>query len=168
MLWLSDCGLIHKLSRVVKPGLPLKAYEDLEAFKLFILDVGLLSSMVRLDQSVLLDGNRLFSEFKGALTEQYVMQQLKTNKNLDAYYWTNDCGSAEIDFILDTGTDVLPLEVKATINLQSKSLKAYDEKFRPSHSIRTAMTDYKWENRLLNLPLWAVESLEEVLKYRKA
>jgi hypothetical protein len=163
MLWLSDCGLIHKLSRVTKPGLPLKAYEDLKAFKLFILDVGILSCMVRLDQSVLLDGNRLFSEFKGALTEQYVMQQLKTNKNLDAYYWTNDRGSAEIDFILDTGTEVLPLEVKAAINLQSKSLKAYHEKFRPSCSIRTAMTDYKRENRLLNFPLWAMESLEEVI-----
>lgn len=163
MLWLSDCGLIHKLSRAVKPGLPLKAYEDLKAFKLFMLDVGILSCMVRLDQSVLLDGNRLFSEFKGALTEQYVMQQLKTNKNLDAYYWTNDRGSAEIDFILDTGTEVLPLEVKAAINLQSKSLKTYNEKFRPSYSIRTAMTDYKWENHLLNLPLWAVESLEEII-----
>lgn len=163
MLWLSDCGLIHKLSRVTKPGLPLKAYEDLKAFKLFMLDVGILSCMVRLDQAVLLDGNRLFSEFKGALTEQYVMQQLKTNKNLDAYYWTNDRGSAEIDFILDTGTEVLPLEVKAAINLQSKSLKTYHEKFRPSCSIRTAMTDYKREKRLLDLPLWAVESLEEVI-----
>ena len=159
MMWLSDCGLVHKLSRVSKPSLPLKAYEDLKAFKLFLLDVGLLSCMVRLDQSVLLDGNRLFSEFKGALTEQYVMQQLKTNKNLDTYYWTNDRGSAEIDFIIGTGTEVIPIEVKAETNLKAKSLKTYYEKYRPANSIRTAMTDYKKESWLLNLPLWAVEYL---------
>jgi hypothetical protein len=159
MMWLSDCGLIHKLSRVNKPGLPLKAYEDLKAFKLFVLDVGLLSCMVRLDQSVLLDGNKLFSEFKGALTEQYVMQQLKTIKSLKTYYWTNDRGSAEIDFIIDTGTEVVPIEVKASTNLQSKSLKTYYEKFRPANLIRTAMTDYKKESWLLNLPLWAIEQI---------
>lgn len=160
MMWLSDCGLIHKISRVTKPSLPLKAYEDLKAFKLFILDIGLLSCMVRLDQSVLLDGNRLFSEFKGALTEQFVLQQLKTNTNLDAYYWTNDRGSAEIDFLIDTGKEVIPVEVKATTNLQAKSLKTYYEKYRPANSIRTAMTDYKQESWLLNLPLWAVEYIQ--------
>ncbi len=159
LLWLTDCGLIHKISRVKKPELPLKANEDLKAFKLFILDVGLLSCLVRLNQSVLLDGNRLFSEFKGALTEQYVLQQLKTIRRLDIYYWTNDRGGAEIDFVIDTGTEVIPVEVKAATNLQAKSLKIYYEKFRPVNSIRTTMTDYKKENWLLNLPLWAVEQI---------
>ena len=90
MLWLIDCGLVHKVQRVTAPNLPLKAYEDLKAFKLFMLDVGLLSCMVRLNQSVLLDGNALFKEFKGALTEQFVLQQLMTSHRIETYYWTNN------------------------------------------------------------------------------
>ncbi len=157
MLWLTDCGLVHKVHRVSAPSLPLKAYEDLKAFKLFLVDVGLLSCMVGLRQDVLLDGNELFKEFKGALTEQYVLQQLKTVKGLNVYYWTADRGTAEVDFVIDTGSDVIPIEVKAEQNLQAKSLKVYHEKFQPKLSIRTSMADYKKEEWLLNLPLWAVE-----------
>lgn len=157
MLWLTDCGLVHKIHRVSAPSLPLKAYEDLKAFKLFLLDVGLLSCMVGLRQAVLLDGNELFKEFKGALTEQYVLQQLRTIKGLNIYYWTADRGTAEIDFVIDNGKDVIPVEVKAEVNLQAKSLKVYREKFQPKLSIRTSMADYKKEDWLLNLPLWAVE-----------
>lgn len=157
MLWLTDCGLIHKIHRVSAPCLPLKAYEDLKAFKLFLLDVGLLSCMVGLRQDVLLDGNELFKEFKGALTEQYVLQQLRTIKGLNIYYWTADRGTAEVDFVIDNGKDVIPVEVKAEVNLQAKSLKVYREKFRPQLSIRTSMADYKKEDWLLNLPLWAVQ-----------
>lgn len=164
MLWLIDCGLVHKVQRVTAPNLPLKAYEDLKAFKLFMLDVGLLSCMVNLKQSVLLEGNELFKEFKGALTEQYVLQQLITLNNLDTYYWTNDRGSAEIDFLVDTGDEIVPIEVKAETNLKAKSLKSYYEKFSPEISIRTAMTDYKKEEWLLNIPLWAIEVLEEEIK----
>lgn len=161
MLWLIDCGLVHKVQRVTAPNLPLKAYEDLKAFKLFMLDVGLLSCMVNLKQSVLIEGNELFKEFKGALTEQYVLQQLITLNNIDTYYWTNDRGSAEIDFLVDTGDEIVPIEVKAETNLKAKSLKSYYEKFSPEISIRTAMTDYKKEEWLLNIPLWAIEVLEE-------
>lgn len=157
LLWLSDCGLIHKVHRVTAPNLPLKAYEDLKAFKLFFVDVGLLSCMVRLKQDILLDGNTMFKEFKGALTEQYVLQQLKTLKNVFPYYWTNDHGNAEIDFVIDNGDNVIPIEVKAEINLQAKSLKVYREKFNPNICIRTSMADYKKEDWLLNLPLYAVE-----------
>lgn len=164
MLWLIDCGLVHKVQRVTAPNLPLKAYEDLKAFKLFMLDVGLLSCMVNLKQSVLLEGNELFKEFKGALTEQYVLQQLITLNNIDTYYWTNDRGSAEIDFLVDTGEEIVPIEVKAETNLKAKSLKSYYEKFSPEISIRTAMTDYKKEEWLLNIPLWAIEVLEEEIK----
>ena len=160
LMWLSDCGLVHKVHRVTAPHIPLKAYEDLKAFKLFVLDVGLLSCMVRLNQKVLLSGNELFIEFKGALTEQYVLQQLKTLKNLAAYYWTNDRGSAEIDFLVDNGIDVMPIEVKAETNLKAKSLKTYCEKFKPNKAIRTSMSDYRQEEWLLNLPLWAVETLK--------
>jgi len=159
LLWLTDCGLVHVIHRVTKPHIPLKAYEDLKAFKLFLLDVGLLSCMVRLKQGTLLDGNLLFQEFKGALTEQYVLQQLKTMKGLQTYYWSNDKGNAEIDFVVDNGSDILPIEVKAELNLQAKSLKAYREKFNPPISIRISMADYKKEDWLLNLPLYAMNEL---------
>lgn len=159
LLWLSDCGLVNKVHRVTVPNLPLKAYEDLKAFKLFLLDIGLLSCMVRLKQDILLDGNEMFKEFKGALTEQYVLQQLKRLKNAEPYYWTNDRGSAEIDFVIDNGNDVVPIEVKAEVNLQAKSLKTYRDKFKPKISVRTSMADYKKEDWLLNLPLYAIEMI---------
>ena len=162
MLWLTDCGLVHKVQRATKPNLPLKAYEDLKAFKLFLVDVGLLSCQVRLGQTVLLEGDRLFNEFKGALTEQYVLQQLKTVKELGTYYWTNDRGSAEIDFLLDTGTEVIPVEVKAEKNLKAKSLKNYCEKFKPKTAVRTSMSDYKKEDWLTNIPQWAIEIIAKV------
>lgn len=159
LMWLSDCGLVHKVNRVTVPHIPLKAYEDLKAFKLFVLDVGLLSCMVRLNQKVLLSGNELFKEFKGALTEQYVLQQLATLKGIGTYYWTNDRGSAEIDFLVDNGTEIVPIEVKAETNLKAKSLKTYCEKFKPNKAIRLSMADYRQEDWLLNLPLWSVETL---------
>lgn len=159
LLWLTDCGLVHKIHRVKTPNLPLSAYEDLKAFKLFLLDVGLLSCMTGLRQETLLDGNNLFKEFKGALTEQYVLQQLKTIKNLNLYYWTNERGTAEIDFVIDNGHDVIPVEVKAEQNLQAKSLKSYKEKFNPKISMRVSMADYKKEEWLINLPLYAVETI---------
>lgn len=162
MLWLSDCGLIHKIHRINSPSLPLKAYEDLKAFKLFVVDIGLLSCMTGLRQQTLLDGNDLFIEFKGALTEQYVMQQLATMKNISTYYFTNERNSSEIDFVVDNGEQVIPIEVKAEINLKAKSLKMYKEKFNPVLSIRTSMTDYKNEGWLVNLPLYAVSNIEKL------
>lgn len=162
ILWLTDCGLVHKVHRVSVPSLPLKAYEDLKSFKLFLLDVGLLSCMVRLNQNTLLDGNELFKEFKGALTEQYVLQQLKTLEGLATYYWTNDRGGAEIDFVVDNGSRVIPIEVKAELNLKAKSLKTYRERFQPEISIRTSMANYRREEWLLNLPLYAIEMIANV------
>ena len=159
LLWLSDCGLVHKVNRVTVPNLPLKAYEDLRAFKLFFVDIGLLSCLAGLRQNVLLDGNELFKEFKGALTEQYVLQELKTRKGIQCCYWTAERGTAEVDFVVDDGADVFPIEVKAEINLQAKSLKVFHEKYRPAKSIRTSMADYKDEGWLINLPLWAVENI---------
>ncbi|WP_130863083.1 ATP-binding protein [Bacilliculturomica massiliensis] len=159
LLWLTDCGLVHKVNRVKTPGLPLAAYEDLKAFKLFFVDVGLLSCLAGLRQETLLDGNELFKEFKGALTEQYVLQQLKSKKDRKVYYWSSDRGTAEVDFVVDNGQEIIPVEVKAEINLQAKSLKVYREKFAPRLSIRTSMADYKMEEWLLNLPLYAVETI---------
>ena len=163
MLWLVDCGLVHQVYRVSSPRLPLKAYEDLKAFKLFILDVGLLSCMTRLHQNTLLNGNELFTEFKGALTEQFVLEQLKTLKDTETYYWSSEKGQAEVDFILDTGGEIIPVEVKAELNLKAKSLKSYREKFSPKISVRTSMADYKREDGLVNLPLYAIEAVENVL-----
>ena len=159
LLWLSDCGLVHKVNRVTVPNLPLKAYEDLRAFKLFFVDIGLLSCLAGLRQNVLLDGNELFKEFKCALTEQYVLQELITRKGIQCYYWTAERGTAEVDFVVGNGADVFPIEVKAEINLQAKSLKVFHEKYRPAKSIRTSMADYKDEGWLINLPLWAVENI---------
>lgn len=159
IMWLSDCGLVHKVSRINTPKLPLKAYEDLKAFKLFVVDVGLLGCMTGLRQKTLLDGNDLFVEFKGALTEQYVMQQLSTISQINTYYYTNDRGSCEIDFVIDTGETVIPLEVKAEENLRAKSLRAYHDKFQPETSIRISMSDYRREEWLLNLPLYAIEEI---------
>lgn len=159
IMWLSDCGLVHKVSRVNAAGIPLKAYEDLKAFKLFIVDVGLLGCMTGLRQRTLLDGDDLFVEFKGALTEQYVCQQLKTIEDLGVYYYTNDRGSCEIDFVVDTGEQIVPIEVKSETNLRAKSLKTYRERFEPELSVRTSMADYKKEDWLLNLPLYAIENI---------
>lgn len=160
IMWLSDCGLVHKVSRVNAAGIPLRAYEDLKAFKLFVVDVGLLGCMAGLRQRTLLDGNDLFVEFKGALTEQYVCQQLKTIQDLDVYYYTSDRGSCEVDFVVDTGEQIVPIEVKAEANLKAKSLKAYQEKFSPEVSIRTSMADYKKEEWLVNLPLYAIDQIK--------
>ncbi|WP_302951028.1 ATP-binding protein [Holdemania filiformis] len=162
IMWLSDCGLVHKVSRVNAAGIPLRANEDLKAFKLFVVDVGLLGCMAGLRQRTLLDGNALFVEFKGALTEQYVCQQLKTIEDLEVYYYTNDRGSCEVDFVVDTGEQIVPVEVKAEVNLRAKSLKTYQEKFSPEVSIRTSMSDYKKEEWLVNLPLYAIDQLKAV------
>ena len=162
MLWLTDCGLIHKIHRVSAPSLPLKAYEDLKAFKLFLLDVGLLSCMVGLRQDVLLDGNELFKEFKGALTEQYVLQQLLASGWKEVHYYSNDRSTAEIDFLLDFPSAIIPLEVKSGVNTKAKSLRTYNEKYKPNISLRTSLLPYKEQDWLINIPLYAVSSIREL------
>lgn len=160
IMWLIDCGILHKVSRINTPKIPVRAYEDLKAFKLFLLDVGLLGCMAGLSQRTLLDSNELFVEFKGALTEQFVCQELKALENLDVYYYTNDRGSCEVDFVICDGEEIVPIEVKAEINLRAKSLKTYNEKFSPKIAVRSAMVDYKKEDRLVNLPLYAIGSIK--------
>lgn len=164
IMWLTDCGLLHKVSRANMPHIPLKAYEDLKAFKLFILDVGLLGCMAGLHRRTLLDGNELFVEFKGALTEQFVLQQLATLPDIGIYYYTNDRGSCEIDFVIDNGEHVIPVEVKAEVNLKAKSLKVYQEKFQPKISVRTSMAEYSETDKLVDLPLYMVDKIAEVGK----
>jgi len=159
IMWLNDCGLVHKVPRVTVGRLPLKAYEDTKAFKMYLLDVGLLGCMTGIKKETLLDGNDLFVEFKGALTEQYVLQQVITDQNMDVFYYTNDNGSCEVDFIVDNGKCVVPLEVKAEVNLRAKSLKTFVDKFNPKTAVRSSMADYKREGTLTNLPLYAIGNI---------
>ena len=157
IMWLNDCGLVHKVSRITTPHLPLKAYEDLKAFKLFLLDVGLLNCMTGISKHILLDGNDIFKEFKGSVTEQYVFQQLRTVSDYGIYYYTNDRNSCEIDLLVDDGEKVIPVEVKAEENLRAKSLKTYREKYDPDVCVRTSMSNYRNENNgLINLPLYCI------------
>lgn len=162
IMWLSDCGLIHKISRVNQAGIPLKAYEDLKAFKIYLLDVGLLGCMTGLKQKTLIEGNSLFVEFKGALTEQYVCQQLKAIEDLNIYYYTNERGNCEIDFVIDRDNQIIPIEVKAEENLRAKSLKTYNEKFSPDSCIRISMSDYRREDWVINLPLYTIEEINKL------
>ena len=162
ILWLSDCGLVHKISRVNAAGIPLKAYEDLKAFKLFLVDVGLLGCMAGLRQRTLLDGNDLFVEFKGALTEQYVCQQLVSDLGATPYYWSAENSSGEVDFVLQHSGNVIPLEVKAEENLQAKSLKHFVAGNELPFGVRTSMSDYRRQEKFINLPLYALSQLWEV------
>jgi predicted AAA+ superfamily ATPase len=142
LAWLTDCGHVQKVYRVNKPGYPLKAYEDMSAFKLFLVDIGLLGAMGEVDARILVDRNTIFSEFKGALTEQYVLQQLLALENMTIYYWSAERATAEVDFLTQYGDKIIPVEVKAEENLQAKSLKSYMDKFDPLMAIRTSMSDY--------------------------
>ena len=162
--WLINCGLVYKINRITKPALPLKAYEDTKAFKLFILDVGLLSALSKLPARTLIEGDKIFTEFNGALAEQYVLQQLKTIEDMEIAYWISKSGNAEIDFIIQTDGYVIPVEVKANTNLQAKSLKVYREKFKPEISIRTSLADFEINNGLYNIPLYMASKFDEILK----
>lgn len=163
--WLIDCGLLHKVNRAGKPALPLKAYEDFSAFKLFLVDIGLLAAMGNLEVKTLLDRQGVFEEFKGALTEQYVLQQLITNtQDMEVNYWSAENARAEIDFLVQLGTKVIPIEVKAEENLQSKSLRTFHQKYGPEISLRTSMSDFRKEDWLVNLPLYAINELPKVLE----
>lgn len=160
--WLIDCGLVHKVCRVSKPGFPLKSYEDCDAFKLFINDVGLMSAMSDLDIRTLLEGNSIFNEFKGALTEQFVLQQLKPRPELAIYYWSAEKSRSEIDFLIQYSGQVIPVEVKAEENLQAKSLKTYCNKYAPRSAVRTSMSDFREESWLTNLPLYAISRITDL------
>ena len=162
--WLMDCGLIHKVQRIKKPGLPLKAYLDLDAFKIYLLDIGLLMAMVDLDARIIIDGNRIFTEFKGALTEQYVLQQLIADLGVEAYYYSTEKSSGEIDFLLQGRSSILPLEVKAEENLRAKSLRAFCEKYHPAYAVRTSMSDYREQEWMTNIPLYNICRIKKYLE----
>ncbi len=158
--WLSDSGLIYKIHRLTKPYLPITGYIEENIFKLFLLDVGLLSAMSRLDRRILLEGDALFTEFKGAIAEQYVMQELKSIKDVELSYWGNDTGNAEVDFVLQCDSQVIPVEVKSGTNLKAKSLKTYMDKYEPKYAVRTSLADYKQTDNLYDIPLYMIENIK--------
>lgn len=154
--WLVDCGLLLKSHRVSKPGIPLAVYQDISAFKLFLHDVGLLGAMAGLNVRTIIEGDEIFTEFKGALTEQYVMQQLRLDSERYIGYWTNERSTAEVDFVIQEEGEVIPIEVKSGENLKAKSFRLFCEKYQPKKAIRTSLTDYKEESWMENVPLYAI------------
>jgi predicted AAA+ superfamily ATPase len=158
-----DSGQISKVCRVTKPGIPLKAYEDSSSFKLFPVDIGLLSAMTDLDPKTIIKGNLMFTEFKGALTEQYVFQELRSMEAFPVYYWSAEKATAETDFLIQYSDKYVPVEVKAEENLRSKSLKVFNDKFRPDVALRISMSDFRTEPWLKNIPLYALSRLPDVL-----
>lgn len=154
--WLRDAGLVYKVNRCKKAMLPLAAYEDFSAFKMFLSDVGLMGAMSNVPAQSLLDGNVLFSDFKGALTEQYVLQQLLVKSSLSVYYWSSENSRGELDFLLQDEEKIVPVEVKAEENLQSKSLKTFVERNPGLHGVRFSMSPYREQDWLTNYPLYSL------------
>ena len=154
--WLQECGLIYKVHRVNEPHVPLSFYKDFSAYKLFLLDVGLLSAMSELDAGSILDGNALFVEFKGALTEQYVLQQLLSDTSYSPYYFGTDKATFEMDFMIQKEKNIVPIEVKASTNLHSQSLKAFCNKYHPPLSVKFSALPWKSQGEIENMPLYGV------------
>lgn len=157
--WLTDSGLVHKVNRVNEPKIPLSAYKNFSIYKLFILDIGLLCAMSELDAKTIINGNDLFVEFKGALTEQYVLQQIICDTNYTPYYFGTDKATFEQDFIIQKENDIVPIEVKASTNVRSQSLKTFYEKYKPKLSVRFSLLPYCDQSWMINIPLFAVCNL---------
>lgn len=155
--WLVDAGLVVKVNRIEKATLPLNAYADIDAFKLFFVDIGLLNALAKLDAKVLLEKNKILTEFKGALTEQYVCQQLACKTQL--FYWSVANSLAEVDFVIQQKNEVIPIEVKAEENLKSRSLRVFVDKFKTKKAVRLSMSPYRKQDWMTNIPLYGVSSI---------
>ena len=155
---------MYKVNRINEPHIPLKAYKNMNAYKLFMLDVGLLGAMSELPAESILEGNDIFEEFKGSLTEQYVLCQLKECTELNVFYWSSEKGIAEIDFIVQIGKNNVPIEVKSNENLQAKSLKSFVEKYNTKINVRTSMANFRVEEWLTNIPLYSIGNIEKIIK----
>ena len=160
--WLKAAGLILTADHISKPALPLKSYASIDTFKIYSLDVGLLGAQAGLSPKTLLDGNALFTEFKGALTENFAAQELLANGYRDLFYWSEE-NRAEVDFILPDSKKPIPLEIKAGKNLASNSLQKYQSKFNPDLSIKASLLNLKQQDGLLNLPLYLLSELKRWL-----
>lgn len=158
LVWLSQAGLIKKVPRVKKPAVPLSAYDDHKAFKVFLLDVGLLGAMSNLDPTSIIEGNEVFTEFKGALTEQFVCQQLVSECRLSPYYWSAENSSGEIDFLVQDFSGTYAIEVKAEENLRAKSLHSFKQRNPEVHALRFSLSPYRDQEWMRNIPLYALSS----------
>ena len=157
--WLVDAGLIYKVSRVREVGIPLKFYEDVNAFKLFLLDVGLLGAISEMEPAQMLMSNNAMTESKGAFTENYVLSQLETLSGIATYYYSREDSRLEVNFVVQHQGHVIPVEVKAEENLKSKSLKAFMDKHENLHAVRLSMSPYREQDWLTNYPLYAVREI---------
>ena len=161
--WLINAGLVYRIYRSVKPSLPLSAYDDLSAFKIYLPDVGLLRSLSQLNPIAITEGNRLFTEFKGALTENYIVNSLIHQFGTPARYWKSE-NKAEVDFILQSENDIIPIEVKSSENIRSKSLSVFRKQYNPKLSLRYSMKNFKYDNGLLNIPLFMADYTSKFIK----
>ncbi len=159
--WLKDANIVYKIYNVKKPSMPLISYNDLSAFKIYLNDVGLLRKMTNLDSKIVVEGNKLFEEFKGALTENYVIQTL-SSIGLQPYYFTFD-NRYEIDFMLQYKNDIIPIEVKSSENINNTSLKIYNEKYNPNIRIRFSMRNFNKDDNLINIPLFMGEYIDKII-----
>ena len=159
--WLKDANIVYKIYNVTKPSMPLISYNDLSAFKIYLNDVGLLRKMTDLDSKIVVEGNKLFAEFKGALTENYVIQTL-SSIGLHPYYFTFD-NRYEIDFMLQHKNNIIPIEVKSSENINNTSLKVYNEKYKPKTRIRLSMRNLNKDDNLINIPLFLVEYIDKII-----
>jgi predicted AAA+ superfamily ATPase len=163
LLWLIQSGLAYRINRSSKPALPLSAYDDLSAFKIYMLDVGLLRRLSLLDPIAITEGNRLFTEFKGALTENYILESLVHQFEGRPRYWTST-GEAEVDFLIQHENEIIPIEVKAEENVRSKSLTFYRKEFSPKLSIRYSLKNLIYDNGLVNIPLFMADYTQKIIK----
>lgn len=162
--WLCDAGMAYKVTRVFAGELPLAGFEDADAFKLYTLDIGLHGAMSGLDARTLISGDDFFKQYKGALTEQYVLQQLQLLEETEIHYWSPDIGVAEVDFVIQSASQIVPIEVKAELNLRAKSLAEFIKRYAPSLVIRTSMASYSKGERVVDLPLYAISLLPALIK----
>ncbi|MCQ2914922.1 MAG: ATP-binding protein [Alphaproteobacteria bacterium] len=162
LTFLKNSGLTYKVTRIKKPYMPINAYEDMDVFKLFLADIGLLGALSKLPAQSIIDGNNIFTEFKGALTEQYVLQELKIIQD-EIHYWSSDSNVAKIDFVVQKDNQIMPIETKSAFNVKAKSLRQYRIEYNPEISIRTSLKGFEINNGLYNIPLYAISSFEKLI-----
>lgn len=155
--------MTHKVTRINKGELPLSGFEDTEAFKLFILDIGLMGAIAGLTAESLINGNEFFAQYKGALVEQFVLQELLLMPEIQIHYWTPDVGVAEVDFVVQLNGEIVPIEAKAGRNLQAKSLKEFSKRYPVKHIIRTSMEPMLYGETVIELPIYAISLLPQII-----
>lgn len=165
LLWLINAGLVYRINCATKPGLPLSAYDNLSAFKIYLNDVGLLRQLAHLSPSSVALGNRLFTEFKGALTENYILECLIPQFEEMPRYWKSE-NEAEVDFLVQWKDKIIPMEVKSDLNVRSKSLAYYQKRFDPEISIRFSLRNLSMDNNTINIPLFLADKTKEILAYQ--